>query len=471
MFDHMKHDRRLRDDGEEARDRRQRRRGGFFLRAASSAGGTSARQRCARASPFEIRGAARILLGGLRSFLSRLSFHVRSFVGFVLVRSRPLPRTSRCKVAAARKGVSPAITTPSPRTETSSPRDTRDIMLLRSIFLLPAFVERRRLHSRDRDAVPWSSPADHTSWRLDQNNSTVLCGGKEKEREKRVVYNDLILSILSILTERRLSPNHRCESGEEVWDREWKERKKLAKRGGVKFLFFFYLCFGTTVIKDDETKRGAVVAGPWGCPRDMLPRDLGCRDYNVLRGETRLLAHGSSEDNGRSVSFHPRGVEYRVVPVVQVKPDYAVPYVLCWRVAGTTIHRIQVPLQHHHHHQQHHHHHHHHHHRQHHRYQRRHRQRRRRRHLQPTVTPRRHHPAPFLQPSDYPLPCASGSSQRANLATVPAMETRWASFRSYVIYRSACSLVVEIIILVCSPTPIFSPPRSLPSFVSFAFRD
>lgn len=131
-FDHMRHDRRLRDDvGEkeagdrrQRRGRRQRRRGGFFLRAASSAGGTSARQRCARASPFEIRGAARILLGGLRSFLSRLSFHVRSFVGFVLVRSRPLPRTSRCKVAAcraARKGVSPAITTPSPRAETSSP--------------------------------------------------------------------------------------------------------------------------------------------------------------------------------------------------------------------------------------------------------------------------------------------------------------------------------------------------------------
>lgn len=107
MFDRsMKHDRRLRDDDEEeARDRRQRRRrrrGGFFLRAASSAGGTSARQRCARASPFEIRGAARILLGGLRSFLSRLSFHVRSFVGFVLVRSRrPLPRTSRCKVGVS----------------------------------------------------------------------------------------------------------------------------------------------------------------------------------------------------------------------------------------------------------------------------------------------------------------------------------------------------------------------------------
>lgn len=205
----------------------------------------------------------------------------------------------------------------------------------------------------------------------------------------------------------------------------------------------------------------------------MLPRDLGCRDYNVLRGETRLLAHGSSEDNGRSVSsFHPRGVEYRVLPVVQVKPDYAVPYVLCWRVAGTTIHRIQVPLQHHHHHQQHHHHHYHHHHhhhrnhhRQHHRYQRRHRQRRRRRHLQPTVTPRRHHPAPFLQPSDYPLPCASGSSQRANLATVPAMETRWASFSSsYVIYPALVSSKLSSLCdQRCPSFPL--------SFVSFAFRD
>lgn len=242
MFDHMKHDRRLRDDGEEARDRRQRRRrrrrrGGFFLRAASSAGGTSARQRCARASPFEIRGAARILLGGLRSFLSRLSFHVRSFVGFVLVRSRPLPRTSRCKVA--RKGVSPAITTPSPRTETSSPRDTRDIMLLRSIFLLPAFVERRRLHSRDRDAVPWSSPGNHTSWRygLDQNNSTVLCGGKEKERGKRVVYNDRRLDLIDFDRTKIIAESPLWVGGGGLGSRV-KGAKKARKEGRCKVFVF-----------------------------------------------------------------------------------------------------------------------------------------------------------------------------------------------------------------------------------------
>lgn len=144
----------------------------------------------------------------------------------------------------------------------------------------------------------------------------------------------------------------------------------------------------------------------------MLPRDLGCRDYNaVLRGEARLLAHGSSEDNGRSVSFHPRGVEYRLLPVVQVKPDYAVPYVLCWRVPSTTIHRIQVPLQHHHQHHRHQH-----------RYQRRHRQRRRR-HFQATATPRRH-PVPFFAASGYPFPYACSSSQRGDLPTVSGMETR-----------------------------------------------
>ena len=166
----------------------------------------------------------------------------------------------------------------------------------------------------------------------------------------------------------------------------------------------------------------------------MLPRDLGCRDYNVvLRGEARLLAHGSSEDNGRSssTSFHPRGVEYRLLPVLQVKPDYAVPYVLCWRVPSTTIHRIQVPLQHHHHH---HHHHrrrrHYRHHRQHHRYQRRYRQRCRR-HFQATATPRRH-PVPFLAASAYTFfPYGCNSSDSGDPAAAPGMETRWALIISF----------------------------------------
>lgn len=164
----------------------------------------------------------------------------------------------------------------------------------------------------------------------------------------------------------------------------------------------------------------------------MLPRDLGCRDYNVVRGEAGLLAQGSSEDNGRSVSFHPRGVEYRLLPVVQLKPDYAVPYVLCWRVPSTTtttaIHGIQVPLQHQHHHHHHRHHRHHrrryhrHQHRRQHRYHRRHRQRRRR-HLEATATPRRH-PVPFLAASSYSFPFACSSLQRGNLTAVPGMETR-----------------------------------------------
>jgi len=88
----------------------------------------------------------------------------------------------------------------------------------------------------------------------------------------------------------------------------------------------------------------------------MLPRDLGWRNYNVLRGEGRLLVRGSSGNtNGRSVFFIPREIEYRLLPLVQVKPDFVIPYVLCWRVPGA-IHRIQInPLvvhHHHHHHQQ-----------------------------------------------------------------------------------------------------------------------
>ncbi|CAK9810190.1 hypothetical protein ANTPLA_LOCUS6494 [Anthophora plagiata] len=115
----------------------------------------------------------------------------------------------------------------------------------------------------------------------------------------------------------------------------------------------------------------------------MLPRDLGCRDYNILRGEARLLAHGSSEDNGRSVSFPPRGVEYRLLPVVQVKPDYAVPYVLCWRVPSTTtIHRIQ-----------------------------------------PTAIVPRRHPVSFQASSTYPS-CGSLFQRRGGFPVVPGMETR-----------------------------------------------
>ncbi|XP_071568293.1 uncharacterized protein [Temnothorax nylanderi] len=85
----------------------------------------------------------------------------------------------------------------------------------------------------------------------------------------------------------------------------------------------------------------------------MLPRDLGWRNYNVLRGEGRLLVRGSSGNtNGRSVSFNPREIEYRLLPLVQVKPDFVIPYVLCWRVPGA-IHRIQInPSVVHHHHQQ-----------------------------------------------------------------------------------------------------------------------
>ncbi|XP_024885687.1 uncharacterized protein LOC112463496 [Temnothorax curvispinosus] len=85
----------------------------------------------------------------------------------------------------------------------------------------------------------------------------------------------------------------------------------------------------------------------------MLPRDLGWRNYNVLRGEGRLLVRGSSGNtNGRSVSFNPREIEYRLLPLVHVKPDFVIPYVLCWRVPGA-IHRIQInPSVVHHHHQQ-----------------------------------------------------------------------------------------------------------------------
>ncbi|KYM76387.1 hypothetical protein ALC53_13414 [Atta colombica] len=86
----------------------------------------------------------------------------------------------------------------------------------------------------------------------------------------------------------------------------------------------------------------------------MLPRDLGWRNYNVLRGEGRLLVRGSSSNtNRRSVSFNPREIEYRLLPLVQVKPDFVIPYVLCWRVPSA-IHRIQInpSVVHHHHHQQ-----------------------------------------------------------------------------------------------------------------------
>ncbi|XP_014475248.1 PREDICTED: alpha/beta-gliadin A-II-like [Dinoponera quadriceps] len=87
----------------------------------------------------------------------------------------------------------------------------------------------------------------------------------------------------------------------------------------------------------------------------MLPRDLGWRNYNVLHGEGRLLVRGSSANtSGRSVSFNPREIEYRLLPLVQVKPDFVIPYVLCWRVPGAT-HRIQVHpslVQRHQHHQQ-----------------------------------------------------------------------------------------------------------------------
>ncbi|KAL0128302.1 hypothetical protein PUN28_003521 [Cardiocondyla obscurior] len=86
----------------------------------------------------------------------------------------------------------------------------------------------------------------------------------------------------------------------------------------------------------------------------MLPRDLDWRNYNVLRGEGRLLVRGSSGNtSGRSVSFNPREIEYRLLPLVQVKPDFVIPYVLCWRVPGA-IHRIQInPSVHHHQQQQH----------------------------------------------------------------------------------------------------------------------
>lgn len=89
----------------------------------------------------------------------------------------------------------------------------------------------------------------------------------------------------------------------------------------------------------------------------MLPRDLGWRNYNVLRGEGRLLVRGSSGNtNSRSASFSPREIEYRLLPLVQVKPDFVIPYVLCWRVPGA-IHRIQInpSIVHHHHHHHHHH--------------------------------------------------------------------------------------------------------------------
>ncbi|XP_076233359.1 uncharacterized protein LOC143178520 [Calliopsis andreniformis] len=123
----------------------------------------------------------------------------------------------------------------------------------------------------------------------------------------------------------------------------------------------------------------------------MLPRDLCWRDYNVLRREGRLV-HGSSEDSCRS--FHPRGVEYRLLPLVQVKPDFAVPYVLCWRVLGA-IHRVQLPFQHHH---------------RHHYY---HLRRQRRRQFQGN---HRRHPVPFATRYSSPYAC---SLQRGGLLAVP----------------------------------------------------
>lgn len=150
----------------------------------------------------------------------------------------------------------------------------------------------------------------------------------------------------------------------------------------------------------------------------MLPRDLYWRDHNVLRGEGCPLAHGSGEDSCRPVSLHPRGLEYRLLPVVQLKPDFGIPYVLCWRVPSA-IHRIQLPFQHHRQHYHHHHHHHHHH------YHRQYHRQRRRRHFR-SSSPRGHLAAvaPFsVSSARFPSPY-SCTLRRGDLPALPGMETR-----------------------------------------------
>lgn len=76
----------------------------------------------------------------------------------------------------------------------------------------------------------------------------------------------------------------------------------------------------------------------------MLPRDLGWHNYNVLRGEGRLPVRESSGiiTDCRSVPFNPHEIEHRLLPWLQIKPDFVIPYAHCWPVPGAT-HRIQIP--------------------------------------------------------------------------------------------------------------------------------
>ncbi|XP_015180774.1 PREDICTED: sex-determining region Y protein-like, partial [Polistes dominula] len=134
----------------------------------------------------------------------------------------------------------------------------------------------------------------------------------------------------------------------------------------------------------------------------MLARDLEWRNYNIFRGEVRLPVRGSSEENSRSFIdtyqiyyhhhhyhhyhhhyHHPhhqqynhhnnqerqlssnRQIAYRFLPLLQLKPNFVVSYVLCWRLPVNGIYQIDFLLHHQHHQHHYHYHHHHHHHHQH----------------------------------------------------------------------------------------------------------